>query len=160
MTVTRNDQELTLDFPADEPQPSSAPPGLEEALGTSAEAVYQGATDYLVLLKHQADLESLNPDFQKLAQVKARGIIVTAPGDEHDFVSRFFGPASGINEDPVTGSAHCTLTPYWHQKLNKNPLKAYQLSARGGAVTCTLKGTRVLLTGQAQLYMKGELLLP
>ena len=110
-----------------------------------------------MLLEDQSAVLGLTPDFRKLAKVEARGVIVTAPGDSHDFVSRFFGPASGIDEDPVTGSAHCTLTPFWHQRLQKESLQAYQCSKRGGEIKCTLNGQRVLLTGQARLYLQGTI---
>jgi len=157
LTVTRNQEQLTLNFPADPASPSSTPDGLEESLGIRPLAVFKGKTDYLILLNDEQSVLSLNPDFKKLAQVQARGVIVTAPGDSHDFVSRFFAPASGVDEDPVTGSAHCTLAPFWYQKTQKNPLFAYQCSQRGGMLTCTMQDNRILLTGNAKLYLKGEI---
>ncbi len=157
LEVSKEGVEITLDFPADPPQASTAPEGLQEALGVNTESIFKGKTDYLVLLENQSTLMQLTPDFKQLASVKARGVIVTAPGDEYDFVSRFFGPASGVDEDPVTGSAHCTLTPFWQQRLHKNTMKAFQCSKRGGEVKCTLNNQRVLLTGQARLYLKGTI---
>lgn len=119
----------------------------------------KGKTDYMIVLEKEEDVISLQPDFVRLKQVPARGIIVTAKGNEVDFVSRFFAPQSGINEDPVTGSAHTTLTPYWAEKLTKNRLSALQVSARGGELFCKFIGSRVEIAGQAKTFLVGEIMI-
>ncbi|WP_229376736.1 PhzF family phenazine biosynthesis protein [Fibrella aquatilis] len=154
---------LTLDFPADVLLKASVqPPALMAGLGGPKPLeVHRGKTDFMVVYATQADVEALTPDFRELANVPARGVIVTAPGTDVDFVSRFFGPQSGIDEDPVTGSAHTTLAPYWGERLSKTELTARQLSRRGGYLRCKLHDTptghRVDISGQVQLYLKGEL---
>ena len=110
----------------------------------------------MVVLGRQADIESLKPDLVMVKKLKSRGLIVTAPGDDSDFVSRCFFPQSGIDEDPVTGSAHCVMVPYWAKKTGKNNLTAIQLSARKGYLECELKGDRVLMSGHATTYLEGE----
>jgi PhzF family phenazine biosynthesis protein len=157
LTVTKSGNQLTLDFPTDTLTAVDALIELEEGLGVKSKATFKGKTDYLVVLENEAQIQQLQPDFKKIAQVKARGVIVTAPGERVDFVSRFFGPQSGVDEDPVTGSAHTTLTPYWASVLNKNEFTARQLSARGGELTCHLKGNRVEISGEARLFLKGTL---
>ncbi|MBI3221461.1 MAG: PhzF family phenazine biosynthesis protein [Bacteroidetes bacterium] len=157
LTVTKSGNQLTLDFPTDTLTPVNAITELEEGLGVKSTATFKGKTDYLVVVENEAQVQQLQPDMKKIAQVKARGVIVTAPGEKVDFVSRFFGPQSGVDEDPVTGSAHTTLTPYWAGVLNKNEFTARQLSARGGELTCRLKGTRVEISGEAQLFLKGTI---
>lgn len=159
LLVKRDQDLIVLDFPADPPQVCSPPPGLLKALDVDPLEVLKGATDYLILLENESSIIATAPNFSLLSQLEARGVIISAPGDQVDFVSRFFAPACGIDEDPVTGSAHCTLTPYWSQKLNKEVLLAHQLSPRKGVLQCTLKGDRVLLSGQAVLYMKGTITL-
>jgi predicted PhzF superfamily epimerase YddE/YHI9 len=129
---------------------------LIEALGKAPIRSFRGKTDYLLLYERQADIEALQPDFFLLNKVDARGVIVSAPGEEVDFVSRFFAPQSGINEDPVTGSAHTTLTPYWSDKLGKKTLSARQLSKRGGKLSCEYLGNRVKISGRAVQYLVGE----
>ena len=110
-----------------------------------------------MIYDHQRDIESLTPDFTKLLHTDARGVIVSAPGEKVDFVSRFFAPQVGINEDPVTGSAHTTLTPYWSERLDKKRMKAQQLSARKGELVCELSGDRVKISGKAVTYLIGEI---
>ena len=163
---------LTLDFPVDVVQrPNLQPPALLASLGEKPLAMFKGKTDYMVVYETQEQIEALTPDFREMSTVPARGIIVTAParlengvGDDSeadgavDFVSRFFGPQSGGDEDPVTGSAHTTLVPYWAEILGKTELTARQLSARGGYLKCKLNGDRVDISGQVQLYMTGEIL--
>lgn len=158
---------LILDFPADVAHKANLqPPALLASLAESASKpveILKGKTDFLVVYKTQADVEALKPDFREMATVPARGVIVTAPGDDCDFVSRFFGPQSGIDEDPVTGSAHTTLTPYWAERLGKTELTARQISSRGGYLKCKLNTTnpdetRVDIAGQVKLYLKGEIL--
>ena len=122
-------------------------------------AVGRADTDYVVELASEAEVRALEPDFRALRVVNARGVIVTAAGSgEYDFISRFFGPAVGIDEDPVTGSAHCALGPYWQQRLGKSSFLAYQASARGGVVKVEVAGDRVRLGGQAVTVTRGELL--
>lgn len=157
LTVEREGEELTLDFPADEYQRVETPQALVSALGGAPAEAYKGKTDYMLLFQSQKKIEELNPDFRKMATVEARGIIVTAPGDEVDFVSRFFAPQSGIDEDPVTGSAHTTLIPFWSQKLNKKIMHARQVSARQGDLKCAFLGDRVRITGKAVAYLTGEI---
>ncbi len=117
------------------------------------------ADDYLLLFENETCIKELKPDYLLLQQLGLRGVVITAPGDNCDFVSRWFGPNVGVNEDPVTGSAHTCLTPYWANKLDKTNLTAKQISKRGGELSCELKGERVLLKGKAKLYMKGEIFL-
>ena len=116
--------------------------------------------DYFLVYSSQAEIESIVPNFELLKNIPNRGVIVTAPGEKSDFVSRFFGPKVGINEDPVTGSAHCALAPYWAKQLRKNTLTASQLSERGGSLVCTVEGSRVLLSGQCVKYLEGVAYVP
>ena len=160
LTADEEDGWIKLDFPATPPDQTNGPPAFDKALGTS-EFSYVGKSifDYIVELDSEAAVRELKPNLGLLELVPARGVIVTARGDDHqyDFVSRFFAPASGIAEDPVTGSAHCCLTPYWAAKLGKDEMVAYQASARGGVVKVALRGDRVLLYGQAVTVLRGEL---
>jgi len=159
LKVTRNDSgQLTLDFPANPPTPVTAiPVGIFEGLGIDAAPVFSTSFDYMVVLPSASAVEALKPDFKTLAQTPCRGVIVTAPGNESDFVSRCFYPQSGVDEDPVTGSAHTIMVPYWAEKLQKQRLSAIQLSARRGHLDCTLAGHRVLMSGFAVTYLKGEI---
>lgn len=157
LTVTKRDSLLELNFPADQPELSLPPEGLIRAMGKNPLEVWKGRTDYLLFYASQEEIEEINPDFTALKSVKARGIMVTAPGYECDFVSRFFAPAVGVNEDPVTGSAHTTLTPFWAHRLNQLSFEAIQLSRRGGFLQCTLSGDRVLIAGRATTYLVGEI---
>jgi len=148
---------LTLDFPANIPTETiDIPEGLFDGLKIDAAPVFFAAWDYMVVLSSQKEIENLSPDFSKLALVNARGVIVTAPGNESDFVSRCFYPQTGVNEDPVTGSAHTIMTPYWAGILGKIKMKAIQISARKGFLDVELKGNRVLMSGHAITYLKGE----
>lgn len=157
LSVNWADEVLFLDFPTDVISSTPLPENLEKALGASITNCIKGKTDILVELPSQSAIEALTPDFRLLSTIKARGIIATAKGDKVDFVSRFFAPQSGIDEDPVTGSAHTTLIPYWAEKLNKNQMNALQLSKRGGELRCELRNNRVLIGGNAVLYLKGEI---
>ena len=157
LTVTKKESLLELNFPADQPELSLPPKGLITAIGKNPLEVWKGKTDYLLVYASQEDIEEISPDFAALKAVKARGIMVTAPGYECDFVSRFFAPAVGVNEDPVTGSAHTTLTPFWAHRLNQLSFQAIQLSRRGGALQCTLAGDRVLIAGKAITFLTGEI---
>jgi len=152
-----NDGLLTLNFPADELEIVPQHQNLNDALGLAPVKMLKGKTDYLLVYERQEDVEGLNPDYLALSKINARGVIVTAPGREVDFVSRFFAPQSGINEDPVTGSAHTSLTPYWAQILGKNKMQARQLSKRGGELLCEYRAPRVLISGNAVLYLTGEI---
>ncbi len=158
LTAGQNGEWIDMDFPATLEQRASAPPGLADALG--AEPVYVGKNqfDYLMELDSEQTVRDLDPDYGLLRKLPVRGIIVTARGSHYDFVSRFFAPGSGVDEDPVTGSAHCALAPYWGAKLNKKEMLAYQASPRGGIVKVRVDGDRVHLGGQAVTVLRGELL--
>ena len=162
LTAGRAGAWIELDFPATLAEPASAPQGLIEALGLKAPPRFVGRSrfDYLVEVDGEDVVRGLTPDLGALARVEARGTIVTsraAPGP-YDFVSRFFAPAAGVSEDPVTGSAHCALAPYWCGKLGKAALVGYQASARGGVVRVRHAGARVILGGQAVTVLRGDLL--
>jgi predicted PhzF superfamily epimerase YddE/YHI9 len=152
---------LTLNFPVDDPQPvdPSSLGVLFEGLRIPSRELYMGSTDYMVVLDSQQAVLDLQPDFKRLAEASGRGVLMTARGEEADFVSRCFFPQSGIDEDPVTGSAHTVLVPYWAKRLGKTTLSAVQLSARQGYLECELAGDRVLISGYAKTFMKGEVLL-
>lgn len=166
LTATPNqDQTITLDFPATPPVPVESPAELLPALGIATGEVYSNRTaqqDYLVRLEHPAAVLALEPDFGALKKLAARGVIVTSTGDRPgvDFISRFFAPAFGIDEDPVTGSAHCSLAPFWSTRLGRPDLVGYQASRRGGTVYTTVKGDRVLLSGRAVTVVRGAIDLP
>ncbi|WP_221029566.1 PhzF family phenazine biosynthesis protein [Actomonas aquatica] len=165
LTVTRQTHgRLELDFPArpsvalDPTTPAAT--ALLAALGLPSAEWIGAARDHVVVLPDQAAVAAVQPDFVRLAACDTFAVIVTAPGDDCDFVSRFFAPRAGINEDPVTGSAHCTLVPYWAAKLGQNSLHARQTSARGGELWCHLRDDRVGLAGQAVTYLRGNITLP
>ena len=159
VTQQKNGQ-LTLDFPRDHFEKiTDIPPEIEKGLKIALKDVYKGKFDYMAVTDSQQSVEKLQPDFKILAAIKSRGVLVTAPGKESDFVSRCFFPQSGIDEDPVTGSAHTLLTPYWAGVLGKTRLTAIQLSARKGYLDCELSGDRVLMSGYAVTYMKGEIII-
>jgi PhzF family phenazine biosynthesis protein len=151
--------EIELDFPARSAKPCSAPAGLLEALGAKAVAVAHNSDDYLVEVATEAEVRSLAPDFALLAKTECRGVIVTAKSSDprFDFVSRFFAPAAGINEDPVTGSAHCCLSEWWGEKFAKDALTGFQASERGGVVRVKREGGRVKLIGRAVTVTVGHL---
>jgi PhzF family phenazine biosynthesis protein len=149
-----------MDFPADAGTPINPPPGLAAALGTVLQTTIAGKDDLLVIVAQQQQVADLTPDLAFIQQLPYRGLIVSAPGTAVDFVSRCFYPRFGIAEDPVTGSAHTLLTPYWAKVLGKNQLSARQISARVGILTCQLHGDRVWLDGQAVTYLRGEVFLP
>ncbi len=156
LIVTRSGDMLTLDFPSRPPVETEIDSLLVKGLGAYPQAVYK-SRDFLAEFKSEDEILALEPDFSSLKNLDCLGIIVTAPGNEVDFVSRFFAPKAGINEDPVTGSAHTTLTPFWSERLGKNKLSARQVSRRGGELTCELKGDRVLISGNAVMYMQGTI---
>jgi PhzF family phenazine biosynthesis protein len=157
LAVTRHNDLYTLDFPARPAIATAIPEGLLDAMGGKAPLEILKARDYMLIYETEADVLALKPDFSKLAKAAEMGIIATAKGDRSDFVSRFFIPNAGIDEDPVTGSAHCTLIPYWAEKLDSNKLHAFQVSARRGELWCELKNDRVLMAGKAVTYLKGEI---
>jgi PhzF family phenazine biosynthesis protein len=157
LRVMKNGNFLTLDFPADKPQKAAVPQGLIAGIKLQPLEIYKGKTDYMLVYSTPEEIEDLKPDMGIISKVNARGIIVTAPGRDVDFVSRFFAPQSGISEDPVTGSAHTTLAPYWAARLGKAILNARQLSKRRGWLQCRLAGDRVEISGQARAYMAGEI---
>ena len=159
LTADRNGEWIELNFPVKVETASEAPAGMIEALGAPAKYIGRNQFDYLVEVA-ESDLLKLSPDHTQLRKIPVRGVIVTSSSSDprYDFLSRFFAPGSGIDEDPVTGSAHTALTPYWAAKLGKTTMMARQASARGGVLRVTLKGDRVLLGGQAVTTLRGELL--
>jgi PhzF family phenazine biosynthesis protein len=157
LTVTRTGADYVMDFPARPSTVIAAPPGLVQALGAAPAQVAVGPFNYLALLDNAQALRALNPDMPALARLDRPGLIVTAVGEEsYDFISRYFAPAKGIPEDPVTGAAHCMLAPYWAERLHKTEFRAYQASRRGGEVICRLVGERVELQGSCIFYMEGQ----
>ncbi|MGI4750569.1 MAG: PhzF family phenazine biosynthesis protein [Janthinobacterium lividum] len=161
LVVSKSGDLYTLDFPSRPPQPCAVPDILLEALGGNATpSIIQKSRDYFVVYESEAAIINLKPDFALLGKIDVIGIIVTAPGEEVDFVSRFFAPSCSVPEDPVTGSAHCTLIPYWAKRLDKNSMHAYQLSARKGEIWCENSGNRVKIAGKAVTYLSGKIYLP
>lgn len=159
LSVTKNGEVLTLDFPSRPVSPAEAPDGLIAAIGKQPKEILK-ARDYFLVYENEQEVLDIEPDFTELLKIDAHGFIVTAKGVSGkgvDFVSRFFAPEVGVFEDPVTGSAHCNLIPYWAEKLGKTELFARQVSARGGELFCELRGDRVKIGGNATLYMKGEI---
>jgi len=159
LKVTKVGDVLVLNFPIDTIEELPLDPKYYTGLNIAPKQVFKGKTDYMLIYEHEEQILQLKPNFAALSTIEARGIIVTSPGKEVDFVSRYFGPQSGGDEDPVTGSAHTTLMPYWTKVLNKTKLKAKQLSLRGGDLQCELLGDRVEIAGKCILYMKGVIYL-
>ena len=159
LTADRKEAWIEMNFPAQPEEPASAPPSLIEALGVPVKYIGKSKFDYLVEVDSEEIVRSAKPDFSLLATVTVRGVIVTslASSKNYDFVSRFFAPQVGINEDPVTGSAHCTLSPFWSKRLGRDELVGYQASMRGGVVRVRLDGDRVYIGGQAVTVLHGEL---
>lgn len=158
LTADQNGAWIELDFPATPARPANPPAGLTEALGAKPSFVGKSPFDYLVELDDESTVRGLTPNLSALAEVDARGVIVTARGQRtYDFVSRFFAPQSGVPEDPVTGSAHCALAPYWSAKLGKKELMAFQASSRGGELRLRVAGDRIKIGGQAVTVLRGEL---
>jgi PhzF family phenazine biosynthesis protein len=157
LRVRRDGAYLTLDFPADTIRKTTSPKGLLESIGKKPNGVWRGTTDYLLVYATEQDIRDITPDFTLLRNISVRGTIITAPGEKTDFVSRFFAPKVGVNEDPVTGSAHTLLIPYWARRLNKKRMTATQLSRRQGNLRCTLVDDRVHISGKAITYLLGEL---
>jgi PhzF family phenazine biosynthesis protein len=159
LVVRKKGEMLQLDFPTDILADCILPDMIKKSLGKTPLECFMGRSDYLLIFGCESDILNLKPDFRMLARADARGIIVTAPGSDVDFVSRFFAPRLGVDEDPVTGSAHTTLIPFWSARLGKSSLKARQLSARGGYLECTLNGDRTMIAGHAVLILKGEIVI-
>jgi len=156
LEVDAKDGRLILDFPSRPPRPIDIEPGLADAMGKRPVEVLK-ARDLVLVYKTEAEVTGLRPDFGKLAKASTFGVLATAPSHTVDFVSRCFFPAVGIDEDPVTGSAHCSLIPFWAERLGKNSLTALQRSARGGELFCEMQGDRVLIGGIVVPYLKGEI---
>lgn len=159
LTVEKNKDWYTLNFPSEEIHEIETPSILEKALNVSILKTYKGKWKLLVALKNEVDVANLAPNFSLVSKLESNGIIVTSKGTKVDFVSRFFAPKLNINEDPVTGSAHTLLIPFWAKKLNKTNLNAMQLSKRIGILKCTYLKDRVEMSGQATTYLKGKLIL-
>jgi PhzF family phenazine biosynthesis protein len=158
LRVSKSGEMLYLDFPTDTVEAVSGEESrIEACIGMKPIEVFKGKTDFIAVMDSERSLLNLQPDMQEIAKLPARGLIVTANGDHVDFVSRFFAPQSGIDEDPVTGSAHTSLLPIWAKKLGKTHLTAHQLSKRGGQLTCEFHNDRCLIGGKARLYLTGEI---
>ena len=156
LTVRREGEWLAMNFPSRPPRPKEPDMAVEQALGAVPAELHE-ARDLLAVFADQSEVEALAPDFGAIARLDAFAIIATAPGDSCDFVSRFFAPRAGVPEDPVTGSAHCTLAPYWSARLGQSKLRALQVSERGGELLCEDRGDRVVLSGQVAGYLRGEI---
>lgn len=158
LVVTKEGERLSMDFPARPPEPVQPCPGLLQALGGSPKQVL-AARDYLIVYETEEEIHALKPDMNGLCSIDRFAVIATAPSSTPgvDFVSRFFAPSQGVPEDPVTGSAHCTLIPYWAERLGKTELVARQVSKRGGTLFCALRGERVDIAGEAALYLRGSI---
>jgi PhzF family phenazine biosynthesis protein len=158
LKASKKDGIIRLDFPGYDVKKTTPPESLLKGLGVTPKEVFLGR-DYFAVYDNEHEILVLDPDFRELARLDCLGIIATAPGDSCDFVSRFFAPRAGINEDPVTGSAHTLLIPYWAKRLKKDKLHAYQLSERRGELFCEYHGERVIIGGRAVTFMKGEIIL-
>jgi PhzF family phenazine biosynthesis protein len=158
LSAVQKDGWIEMDFPSTQNESVEPPAGLKEALGVEPVYVGKNKFDYLVEVNSEATLRRLEPDHFQLRKLPVRGVIVTARGSDYDFVSRFFAPGSGVDEDPVTGSAHCALGPHWAKKLGKSSFRAFQASPRGGEVGVRLEGERVILSGQAVTVLQGEII--
>jgi PhzF family phenazine biosynthesis protein len=157
LVVENKDTFLELDFPKDKFNEVNYIDEVEDSIGIKPINTYLGEINLFAVMESEEDIKNINPDFDKVLQLEGQGLIVSSKSEEVDFVSRYFCPKYGINEDPVTGSAHTTLIPYWADKLNKTSMTAKQISNRGGILYCTNLDDRVLIGGQAVLYMKGEI---
>src|SRR5688572_28203694 len=157
LTVTKRGDLLTLNFPTDVFEPVEPAAALLAGFDLQPVEAYKGKTDYMLVFEKESDIRAIKPRISEIAKLEARGVIITAKGDKTDLVSRFFAPAVGVDEDPVTGSAHTTLIPYWADRLGRKALVGYQASARGGTVMVEHQGDRVELGGQAVTVVKGTL---
>jgi len=160
LKVRKDGTKLFLDFPTDKITRCDNLAEIGKGIGTIPIELYRGKTDYMAILGSEEEVSGVQPDFEAIGKLDARGLIITAPGKSVDFVSRFFGPQSGVNEDPVTGSAHTSLIPYWSERLGKTVMSAKQISKRGGTLDCRNDGERVRIGGEAKLYATGEIYLP
>ena len=157
LTVAKNDDWLSMNFPSDKFVQTELPQELSQAFGVQPKEVYKGKTDYMLVFENEIEIKEAMPNLSLISTADSRGVLITAPGNDCDFVSRFFAPNLGIPEDPVTGSTHTTLTPYWTTKLNKQILKARQLSERTGEMICRMQKDRVILEGKAVTFLEGEI---
>ena len=157
LPVERRDARIVLDFPSRPGKPTEITPEIVAALGGRRPAAMYKARDLMAVFDNKRDVHELIPDYAAMMKLESLGVIVTAPAAGHDFVSRFFAPRAGINEDPVTGSAHCTLIPYWASKLGKAHVTGHQVSRRGGELFCELRGERVMIGGACVEYMRGTI---
>ncbi|MFL5754384.1 MAG: PhzF family phenazine biosynthesis protein [Bacteroidia bacterium] len=157
LKVSRNEGLLTLDFPEDIFHEVELSDELCSGFNFRPVKAFKGKTDYMLVFENETQIRNIRPDYSAISKMGGRGVIATAKGDTVDFVSRFFAPQSGINEDPVTGSAHTTLTPYWAEFIDKTELTATQLSPRQGQLVCKLSGDRILISGKARTFLKGEI---
>lgn len=159
LSVLKSGSLLTLNFPTDKLEPVEISHELLKCFDKKPDEIYKGRDDFMFVFRRQEDIESIKPDFAHISTFEGRGIIITAKGNETDFVSRYFAPFFGIDEDPATGSAHTSLTPYWAGQLNKTKLTARQLSERGAYLECAYLDERVEISGECKLYLKGEIYL-
>jgi PhzF family phenazine biosynthesis protein len=155
LIALKKDDMINLDFPIDHPTVIESEPLIRESLRCEPVETLKGRSDYLVILASEKDIKNLQPDYSIIAELNSRGLVVSAKSSEVDFISRCFYPQTGVNEDPVTGSAHCMLAAYWGEKLNKNKLNAYQASARGGYLQCEISNERIILGGLSKRYLEG-----
>jgi PhzF family phenazine biosynthesis protein len=160
LKVSKDDDLLTLNFPADSLTEIEPNLNLTHCFDQIPESIFKGKTDYLFVFHSELQIKTIRPNFSHIASLDARGVIITARGDQVDFVSRFFAPQCGIDEDPVTGSAHTSLVPYWNKMLQKKEFKAIQLSNRKGLLRCAWSDGRVLISGNVVLYLIGEIIIP
>jgi len=160
LRVARGGDQIVLDFPAYTLTPTDISTPLVRALGRQPTEVFTAGPKLLAVFENKRDVIEMEPDFRAVADLGHLGVIVTAPGAKHDFVSRFFAPHAGIDEDPVTGSAHCALAPYWSKRLGRKELSAHQVSKRGGVLRCVDKGDRVEIAGHAATYLEGKITIP
>ena len=159
LKITQVEGGLCLNFPSDQPAAIELDPLFFEILGIQPLLLLRGKDDYLAVFKNQKQIENMQPNFSLLKKVDGRGLVISAPGDEVDFVSRCFYPEAGIEEDPVTGSAHTMLTPYWANQLNEDELEAHQLSKRGGRLNCRLANDRVYISGSSVIFFEGIIII-
>ncbi len=159
LTVSKNGDLLTLNFPTDKYEAIELSHELIACFDQKPQSAFKGKTDYLLVFNTEEEIHKIIPSFDEILKLNARGVIISAKGDKVDFVSRFFAPQTGVNEDPVTGSAHTTLTPYWAQRLGKTELTALQISPRKGYLYCKYLNDRVEISGQGKLYLSGEIFL-
>ena len=155
LIADKTEKGIKLILPKDNPEPFAEIDLFSNMLGCKVLEVYRGIDDFMVVVEGETEVKDMKPDFNEISKLDSRGLIVTAHGVDVDFVSRWFGPQTGVDEDPVTGSAHTLLTPYWSQKLGKNIMNAKQLSKRGGFIICEVKDKAIEITGQAKLYLRG-----